>query len=84
MVMAEFPTMKRYVQSHAVPETYGTPMAPVYDGVPLAWFESLETMPPALLERTGEQKNTDAALDSQGIFVQPIPTMVTREHVIIE
>ena len=84
LVVAEFTTMVRYIQSHALPETYGTSRAPAYDGVPQAWFESIETIPKAILGRTADEKNTPAARDSEGIFVQPIPVMVTREHVIVE
>jgi uncharacterized protein (TIGR02118 family) len=84
LVVAEFTTMVRYSQSHALAETYGTSREPAYDGVPQAWFESVDTIPKAILGRTGEEKNTPAALDSEAIFVQPIPIIVTREHVIIE
>jgi uncharacterized protein (TIGR02118 family) len=84
LVVAEFTTMVRYVQCHALPETYGTSRQPAYDGVPLAWFESVEMVPKAILGRTGADKDTAAARDSEGIFVQPIPIVVMREHVIIE
>lgn len=83
LVMAEFTTMVRYVQCHALPETYGTRLEPAYDGVPLAWFESAATVPQAILGREGDDLNTAAARDSQGIFVQPIPIIVTLEHVIV-
>jgi uncharacterized protein (TIGR02118 family) len=83
LVVAEFTTMVRYIQSHALPETYGTSRAPAYDGVPQAWFESVHTVPKAILGRSGEEKATPAARDSEGIFVQPIPIVVTKEHVFI-
>jgi uncharacterized protein (TIGR02118 family) len=84
LVVAEFTTMVRYIQSHALPETYGTDREPAYDGVPQAWFESAQTVPKAILGREGAEKDTPAARDSEGIFVQPIPILVTREHVFIE
>jgi uncharacterized protein (TIGR02118 family) len=83
LVVAEFTTMVRYIQCHALPETYGTPLEPAYDGVPQAWFESVDTVPKAILGRSGAEKETPAARDSEGIFVQPIPIVVMREHVII-
>ena len=83
LVRAEFTTMVRYIQSHALPETYGTPRHPAYDGAPLAWFETIDDLPPAILGRTPATAQTPAALDSAATFELPIPVMVTREHVII-
>jgi uncharacterized protein (TIGR02118 family) len=41
-IMARTPGMRRYVQSHALPELYGTALDPAFDGVAEAWFDSLE------------------------------------------
>jgi uncharacterized protein (TIGR02118 family) len=83
LVCAEFTTMVRYIQSHSLPETYGTARHPAYDGVPLAWFKTLVDLPPAILGRTPATAQTPAAIDSAATFELPIPVMVTREHVII-
>jgi len=83
LVCAEFTTMVRYVQSHALPETYGTARHPAYDGVPEAWFESWEALPGPILGRSADAAPTPAGLDSAATFELPIPVMVTREHVII-
>jgi uncharacterized protein (TIGR02118 family) len=84
LVAAEFPTMKRYIQSHALPETYGTARHPAYDGVPLAWFESLEDIPRPLLGRSPDAPPTAAGMDSAATFELPLPVVVMREHVILD
>ena len=83
LVCAEFTTMVRYIQSHAIPETYGTVRHPAYDGVPSAWFESLAALPDAIMGRKPGAPPTPAGIDSAATFEIPIPVMVTREHVIV-
>jgi len=84
LVQAEFPEMQRYVQCHAIPETYSLTPPPAFDGVPEAWFENLDVFPWRMVRRRGEELQTAAAQDSQSIFVQPIPSVVAREVVIVE
>lgn len=84
LVCAEFTTMVRYIQSHALPETYGTARHPAYDGVPEAWFETLAQLPEAILGRNPDAAPTPAGIDSAATFEIPIPVMVTREHVIVD
>jgi uncharacterized protein (TIGR02118 family) len=84
LVVAEWGGMRRYVQSHALPETYGTTDAPAFDGIPQAWFDSLE----AFAARFGNHRREGAppspgALDSMKTFEQPIPSLVAREIVIV-
>jgi uncharacterized protein (TIGR02118 family) len=83
LVRDEFPAMRHYIQSHALPETYEGPNPPAYDGVPEAWFDSLDGFPFTLVRRTGDELRTPAAIDSAETFVQPIPSLVTREFVIV-
>ena len=83
LVCAEFTTMVRYVQCHALPETYDTARHPAYDGVPLAWFRSLDELPPAILGRRSDAAPTPAGLDSAATFEVPIPVLLMREHVIL-
>jgi hypothetical protein len=75
--------MRRYIQCHVIPDTYSLTPPPAYDGVPEAWFESLDVFPWRMVRREGEQLETDAARDSQSVFVQPIPSIVAREVVIV-
>ncbi len=84
LVCAEFTTMVRYIQSHALPETYGTARHPAYDGVPSAWFASLAELPDAIMGRKPDAAPTPAGIDSAATFEIPIPVMVTREHVILD
>jgi uncharacterized protein (TIGR02118 family) len=84
LVVAEIPGMRRYVQSHALPETYNSPTPPAFDGVPQAWFDSLDVYPRRLgAPRTGPS-TTPGGIDSENTFEQPIPAMVAREIVIVE
>lgn len=39
-IAARIPGVRRYVQCHALPELYGGPMAPAYDGAAEVWFDS--------------------------------------------
>ena len=83
LVCEEFTTMVRYIQSHAIPETYGTARHPAYDGVPLAWFRSLDEIPAGIMGRKPDVAPTPAGLDSAQTFEVPIPIVLMREHVIV-
>jgi uncharacterized protein (TIGR02118 family) len=83
LVVAEYTSMRRYVQSHALLETYGSERPPGYDGVPQAWFDSLQDVPARLRPREGPA-TTPAGLDSERVFLQPIPAMLSREIVIVD
>lgn len=83
LVHAEFPEMRRYIQCHAIPDTYSMDPPPAYDGVPEAWFDSLDVFPWRMVRRDGAERETAAARDSQSVFVQPIPSIVAREVVIV-
>jgi hypothetical protein len=88
LVMAAFPQMPRYVQSHPLPETYTGDRPPPYDGVPFLYFPSLEGFPWGLIRRDGpplSQPSTNpAAVDAQSLFELPIPGLVTREVAFID
>jgi uncharacterized protein (TIGR02118 family) len=84
LVKAEFTTMSRYVQNHPLPETYDSPRPPAVDGVPEAWFENLEVFPWEMVRRPDGPRTTPAGIDSATIFVQPIPSLVVREAVIVD
>ncbi len=84
LVVKELKGMVRYVQSHAIPETYDTRLAPAYDGVPEAWFPSLEQFPMGLGRRGDSPPTSPGTQDSHDVFVQPIPSIVAREIVIVD
>ena len=84
LVVNDLKGMLRYVQSHALTETYATDLAPGFDGVPQAWFESLDSVPAGLgRPRTGPATSA-ATIDSEKVFVQPIPATLSREVVIVD
>lgn len=83
LVAAEFTTMVRYIQSHAIPETYGTARHPAFDGVPLAWFRALDDLPSGIMGRKPGVAPTPAGQDSAATFEIPIPVILMREHVIV-
>ena len=84
LVVNELKGMVRYVQCHAIPETYDSKLTPAYDGVPEAWFASLEQFPMGLGRRGDGPPTTPGPRDSHSVFVQPIPSIVAREIVIAE
>jgi uncharacterized protein (TIGR02118 family) len=84
LVKAEFPEMRRYVQSHAIPSEYENGTSPSWDGIPEAWFDSLDVFPWHMVKRTGDKTSTPAALDSANTFIQPIPSLVVREVIIVD
>lgn len=83
LVVADLKGMRRYVQSHAIPETYGGAHSPSFDGVPQAWFDSPDAIPPGLGRARQGPPTAASAIDSENVFVQPIPSMVSREVIIV-
>jgi uncharacterized protein (TIGR02118 family) len=84
LVVNDLKGMRRYIQNHALVETYGTPNAPTFDGVPQAWFDSLEAVPSSLGRPRHGPPTSAASIDSEQVFVQPIPATLSREIVIID
>jgi uncharacterized protein (TIGR02118 family) len=88
LVMAAFPQMPRYVQSHPLPETYDSDRPPAYDGVPFLYFPSLDGFPWGLIKRVGpplaQPARNPAGEDAQSLFELPIPGLVTREVAFID
>jgi uncharacterized protein (TIGR02118 family) len=84
LVVNDLKGMLRYVQNHALVETYGTANNPTFDGVPQAWFESLEAVPPGLGRPRNGPPTSAASIDSENVFVQPIPATLSREIVIVD
>jgi uncharacterized protein (TIGR02118 family) len=83
LVATELTGMRRYVQCHTLPEAYALQPPPAYDGVPEAWFDSLEAVPRRLGRQDGPP-TTEANVDSFTIFEQPIPSILAREVVIVD
>ncbi len=84
LVVNDLKGMVRYIQNHALPESYAGDSPPSFDGVPQAWFESLEAVPHGLGRLRTEPPTSAASIDSEKVFVQPIPAMLAREIVIVD
>ena len=84
LVVQSLPTMLRYIQCHALPESYAMQPPPAYDGVPEAWFESLDTFPERLGRPPEGPPTNPSSIDSYTIFEQPIPAIIAREVVIVD
>jgi uncharacterized protein (TIGR02118 family) len=78
-IAATIPVLKRYVQSHVLPEAY-TRRAPAYDGVAITWFDSTNAM--RLSATTPEYARTRAD-EPNFIAAGEIPVILTTEHVVI-
>lgn len=79
-IAAAIPVLRRYVQSHALPETYAR-RPPPYDGIAVTWFDSTDAMRHSAT--TPEYARTRA---DEPNFIAPgdVPTILTTEHVIVE
>ena len=78
-IAATIPVLRRYVQSHALPETYAR-RPPPYDAIAVTWFDSTDAMRQSAT--TAEYARTRA---DEPNFVAPgeIATILTTEHVIV-
>jgi uncharacterized protein (TIGR02118 family) len=74
---AKLPEMRRYVQNHAIPETYRT-RATTHDGFSEAWWDDL-----AALERSRQSPEWQVlSADGQRLFSYPMAVVIAREVVI--
>ena len=76
---ATIPVLRRYVQSHALPESYAR-RPPRFDGIAVTWFDSTEAMRHSAT--TPEYARTRA---DEPHFIAPgdLPVILTTEHVIL-
>ncbi len=79
-IAARSPGMRRYVQCHVRPGSYGRDPEPVYDGVPIAWFVGTDAMRESDGSPAYERTRTDEAN-----FLEPnrIEFVIAHEHVIV-
>lgn len=76
------PQLRRYVQSHVRPGAYRDGARPLWDGLALTWFDSLDAM------RASARTEALAAVIADGPAMAdpsglPTPTLLTREHVVV-
>jgi uncharacterized protein (TIGR02118 family) len=85
LVVAELSGMRRYVQAHVLPDPRTTSQ-PFCDGLPQAWFDSLEVYPLGAVQRPRDERPPGRATADLANFAGPSPSsgLVTREVVIVE
>lgn len=86
LIVAELTRMRRYVQCHPLPESYGWEEPPPFDGIPQAWYDNLEAGRPTRTPRPdGEPPPPSPMIADAANFMKPgrLPSMIAREVVII-
>ncbi|HET6614266.1 MAG TPA: EthD domain-containing protein [Dehalococcoidia bacterium] len=80
-IAGAIPGLRRYVQCHVVPETYGAQNKPAYDGAAELWFDDLDAMRTAM--RTPE---VAAALEDEKNFIDHsrVASFITVEKPVVE
>jgi len=80
-IAGAIPGLRRYVQCHVVPETYGGQSAPAFDGAAELWFDDLDAMRTAM--RTPE---VAAAIADERNFIDHsrVASFVTVEKPVVE
>ncbi|MEA2626505.1 MAG: hypothetical protein QOD06_2550 [Candidatus Binatota bacterium] len=73
------PTMRRYVQSHAIRSSYAQGRKPPCDGIASVWFENTDAMREGA--RSAAYAHTRA--DEANFLAPPLPFVITREHVVV-
>jgi uncharacterized protein (TIGR02118 family) len=80
-IAGAIPGLRRYVQCHVVPETYGAQNKPAYDGAAELWFDDLDAMRTAM--RTPE---VAVALEDEKNFIDHsrVASFITVEKPVVE
>jgi len=79
-IAARIGTLRRYVQNHVKPGAYKAGRQPVYDGLAITWFDSLEDM-----RASAASAEYATTREDEPNFLPPgkIPIIVAQEHVIV-
>ena len=79
-IAAAIPGLRRYVQSHVMPELYAR-QAPPYDGAAELWFDDLDAMRTAM-----QSPEVQAALEDEKQFIDHgrVASFVTIEKPVID
>jgi uncharacterized protein (TIGR02118 family) len=75
----QVPGLRRYIQSHTLPETYDAAAPPAYDGIVETWWDSVEASEAA--RRTREREAVDA---DQPNFIGASVGLITTEVAILD
>jgi len=79
-IAAAIPGLRRYVQSHVVPELYAR-QVPSFDGAAELWFDDLDAMRAAM-----RSPEVQAALEDEKNFIDHgrVASFVTIEHAVVD
>jgi uncharacterized protein (TIGR02118 family) len=79
-IAGAIPGLRRYVQCHVVPETYGGRTPPGFDGAAELWFDDLDAMRAAM-----GSPEVAAALEDEKNFIDHsrVASFVTTENVVV-
>ena len=79
-IAAAIPGVRRYVQSHVVPATYGGERGPGFDGAAELWWDDMDAMRAAM-----GTPQVQAALDDEKNFIDHtrVASFVTQENVVV-
>jgi uncharacterized protein (TIGR02118 family) len=80
-IAAAVPALRRYVQSHTRRSAYEAGRVPAYDGTEIAWYDSAEAFRAAA---TGAEYARMVADSPSFLSMDRVPSILTREHVIVE
>lgn len=78
---AQIPVIRRYVQSHVRLSGYDRTPGPPCDGLAITWFDSIDSMRESATTEAYARTRDDEPnfIDTDGT----IPTVITKEHVIV-
>lgn len=80
-IAARIPMIRRYVQSHTKASGYAREPQPAWDGLAITWFDDID----AMRESAKTQAFADTMADEPNFLPGgPVPTIITREHIIVD
>lgn len=79
-IAAAIPGLRRYVQCHVVPETYGGGAQPAYDGAAELWFDDIAALRDAM-----RSPEAAAAIADEAHFIDHtrVASFITVENVVM-
>ena len=79
-IAAQIPMIRRYVQSHTKLPGYGRESPPAYDGLAITWFDDIDAM-----RQSAKTEAFAATMADEPNFLPggAVPTIITREHIIV-
>jgi uncharacterized protein (TIGR02118 family) len=78
-IASTIPGLRRYVQSHALPESYAR-RPPPCDGIAVTWFDSTDAMRHSATTQEYARTRADEA---RFLASGDMPVILTTEHVIL-